>query len=99
MDALRDALQSVDLGSSLCARFKRVCLDETECVVQRPYTVKTYVDKGMLETLENSSESRRRCEDLEFMRLSQIGNLFGFEDDGKSEASSADSYSVSPALI
>ena len=75
-----------------------MCLDETECVVQRPYTVKTFVDKGMLEALGNSSESRRCIEDLEFMRLSQIGNLFGLEEDGKNEASSADSYSVDVSL-
>ena len=97
MGSLCDALQSVDLGSSLCARFKRVCLDGSECDVPRPDTEKTYVVKGMLEVLENSSEKseEQRClEDLEFERLSETMNLFGFEDNGKEEASSADSYSV-----
>ena len=95
--ALCDALQSLDSGSSLCARFKRVCLDGSECDVPRPDTDKTYVVNGMLEALENSSEKseeQRRLEDLEFERLSQTVNLFGCEDNGKEEASSADSYYV-----
>ena len=56
-----------------------------------------WLNAGMLEALENSSEKseeQRRLEDLEFERLSQTVNLFGFEDNGKEEASSADSYSV-----
>ena len=43
MSALCDALKLVDLGSSLCASFKQVCLDETACGVPEADIKTTYV--------------------------------------------------------